>query len=854
MEPTQLDMTWLLFCAALVFLMQLGFLCLESGLTRSKNNINVATKNLCDFGASMVLYWAVGFGVMFGASYHGWFGLSDFALDFQTAAPWRCAFYAYQAAFCGAAVTILSGAVAERMVFHSYLFIAVVVSALIYPVAGHWAWNGFGIGEANGWLAQMGFIDFAGSTVVHSVGGWVAVAALLCLGPRAGRFDESGAPKRVPPSNLPMATLGVLTLWVGWIGFNGGSTLALNDAVPAIIANSMLAGGAGLLVGVILGRVMKDHFEIEFAMNGALAGLVAITANCFAVSAPEAAVIGAVGGAVMVGCTVFLEKIRMDDAVGAIPVHLAAGAWGTLAVGIFGDPVILETGLSPLKQIGVQALGIAVIGAWSFCTAYVFLRIINTFSPLRVTPEEEHIGLNVSEHGARTDLLDLFEIMDAQSKSGNLSLRAPIEPFTEIGRIAARYNHLMGSLEIAVDDLTKTTAAKERMESELSIGRNIQMSMLPLMFPIFPKREEFSVFATVQPAREVGGDYYDIFMIDKSQLCICIGDVSGKGVPAALFMAVSKTLIKSKASREFSTATVLNQANAELSRDNKNCMFVTLFLAILDINSGTLVYTNAGHNPPYIRRTDGTLETLDARHGPVIGIDETIAYKEARTVLAASDTLLLYTDGVTEASDKSGTLYGTEKLERLFTENEYSSAEELVHSVLNSVKDYESGVEQADDITAMALQYLGVPDSVPTESMRLSIHNQMEDISTVVDALQRFANRFNLAHAMVRKINVVLDDLLNNTISYAYSDDRDHLIDFCLDLYSDRIKITIADDGIPFNPFAEEKPDLDTNLEDRVVGGLGIHLVRNLVSKVGYQRQEGKNVVTLVQCLAANAR
>lgn len=846
MNPTNLDIAWVLFSATLVFMMQMGFLCLETGLTRSKNNINVATKNLADFGVSIVLYWVVGFGLMFGVTYGGWIGCSYFLLDLDKDA-WQIAFFVFQVAFCGAAVTILSGAVAERMVFRGYIIIAVVVSGLIYPLAGHWVWNGFETGQSNGWLAQRGFIDFAGSTVVHSVGGWIALATLLIIGPRNGRYDEEGRPRKVPASNLPTAALGVLILWIGWIGFNGGSALAMNHSVSAIVAKTMLAGGAGLVTAILVGWTFNDHTEIENAMNGSLAGLVAITAPCFAVSAAETVLIGAGGGVIMIASQKLLDRLKIDDAVGAIPVHLFSGIWGTLAVGIFGDPEILGTGLNRTNQIQVQFLGIVSIGLWAFGVAYVVLRIINRFLRLRVTPDDEHIGLNISEHGARTDLIDLFEVMERQGRSGDLNLRAPVEPFTEVGRIASRYNQLMESLEVTVKDLTATTVAKERMESELSVGRQIQMSMLPLMFPIFPTREEFSVFAKVKPAREVGGDFYDIFFIDDNQVCFCIADVSDKGVPAALFMAVSKTLLKSKTTSEFSTATIVNRVNTELAKENENCMFVTLFLAILDIRTGNMVYTNGGHNPPLIRRADGTIAWLSDLHGPVVGVREEIQYKESRLEISRGDTMLLYTDGVTEAVNTDNRFYGTQKLEAILKGPENSSAEELVHTVIRSVDDFSAGAKQADDITALAFQYLGVPDPIPRESMSMAIENKMEQIGLVLERFNKFAEVIKLPIKAIRQLSVVFDELLNNIITYAYRDERIHEINVDLEYQTDRLKITIVDDGIPFNPFNVEAPSLTSNIEEKEEGGLGIYLVRNMMNKVGYQREGDKNVVSAVK-------
>ena len=850
MDPvhTFADISWVLFCAAMVFLMQLGFLCLETGLTRNKNNINVATKNISDFAAAVVLYWLVGFGIMFGASRAGLFGQSDFVVDFGQVGAWRVTFFVYQTAFCGAAVTILSGAVAERMVFQSYLCIAVLVSALIYPVSGHWAWNGFGIGEANGWLAERGFIDFAGSTVVHSVGGWVALATCIIIGPRMGKYDDDGSPRMVPASNLPMATLGVLILWIGWIGFNGGSVLSLDDSVPGIIANTMLAGSAGLLAAVAIGRVFNRKYHIEHAMNGSLAGLVAITASCFAVSAIAAAVIGAVGAVVMLSTSAILERLKIDDAVGAIPVHLGAGIWGTLAVGFFGDLEKLGTDLDRSAQIVAQATGIVSIGVWAFGVAYIVLRIIGVWMRLRVSADDEHIGLNVSEHGARTDLIDLFEIMDAQSNSSDLSLRAPVEPFTETGRIASRYNELMESLQSTVADLTATTAAKERMQSELRIGHDIQMSMLPLMFPMFPEREEFSIFAAVQPSREVGGDFYDIFFIDDNQLCVTIADVSGKGVPAALFMAVSKSVLKSLANKSFSTASIVNQANREIARENTNYMFVTSFLAILDIKTGVFVYTNAGHNPPFIIRSDQSIEKLEERHGIPIGIQEDNLYKESRLELNSGDTLFLYTDGVTEAMNPQKELFGEERLASLCSKSAHRSAEELIHTVVGEVRTFEEGAEQSDDVSVLALQYLGAPEPESRQTLTVSIANRLEEIATVVQRLAEFAQRFHIPKPSVQRVNVVLDELLNNVISYGFRDQAEHHIDLQLELYSDRLRLTLKDDGIPFNPFAKTESKTEENKSEDY-GGRGIFLVRNLMNKVGYQRQEGKNVVSMVKYL-----
>ncbi len=350
--------------------------------------------------------------------------------------------------FCSVSVTILSGAVAERMRFSAYIFAAALASSVIYPIFGHWAWNGMDSESALGWLGARGFVDFAGSTVVHSVGGWVALAAVLVIGPRAGRFPKDGPPPRIPGANLPLAMLGVMLLWFGWFGFNGGSTLALNGQVPIVIANTVLAGAAGMIVTLAVGWRLRRRADVDLVINGSLAGLVSITANCFAVTTLSAIIIGGIGGLVMLGVERLLERLRIDDAVGAIPVHLGAGIWGTLAVGLFGRVELLGRG--QWAQLQAQLEGIVACGLWTFGVAFCTFVVANRFFPLRTTPAQEHIGLNVSEHGASTELVDLLTVMERQVATGDLSLRVPVEPFTEVGQIADRYNQVLQALDQAI--------------------------------------------------------------------------------------------------------------------------------------------------------------------------------------------------------------------------------------------------------------------------------------------------------------------------------------------------------------------------------------------------------------------
>ncbi len=1153
------DLLWVMTASVLVFLMQVGFLALEAGLTRSKNAINVAIKNMADFGISTLLFWVFGFGLMFGTTQGGWFGTDEFAVSFSEARAWPTVFFLFQVMFCGTAVTILSGAVAERLRFGAYMFLAVLVAGLTYPLFGHWAWNGLDIGESTGWLAQRGFVDFAGSTVVHSVGGWTALAVLLVIGARAGRFPDDGPPQKIVGSNLPMATLGALLLFVGWLGFNGGSTLSLGPSVGRVLANTVLAGSAGMVVAMAVGAKLVGRPEIDHVINGALGGLVAITANAHAVDSPAAFAIGAIGGVVVLGASHLLERFRIDDAVGAVPVHLAAGIWGTMATGIFGEFDLLGTGLGRMQQIGVQALGVGTAFVSVFCVTLAIVVVANRIRPFRVPPEAEEVGLNVSEHGATTELLDFFQVMDTQTKTGDLALRAPVEPFTEVGQIAARYNQMMETLEtndselkeyhdhleeqvesrtsdlrqanadlsaaqiemaanearfrslfedspvsvweedysrvrIALDEIIESgvtdlrahfrehaglagevgalirveninqatldlygaeskdqllgslegllgesseseladqlaalaegqlryeaesvlyrlngetgmaivsvsiapgaqeswskvfvsvvditdrqeaerllgvaleqlestdtiierwtpdgrvvemnqfgldlfgfsadevigrdgsetfrspdggweeeraalfanpgesvesetecrrsdgtpiwvawrnspildednnivavisigiditerrdmemqvKAAKERMEKELNVARDIQMSMVPLDFPAFPDREEFSIYAILEPAREVGGDFYDFFLIDHDHLCFTVGDVSDKGVPAALFMAVTKTLIKSHAASDLSPASIMTAANDELCENNESSMFVTIFLCILDLRTGEMVYTNAGHNPPYIKTSAGELITLDQRHGPVAGAIGGVAYGEDRLKLTAGDYVVMFTDGVTEAMSPNRELYSEDALETLLIDSGLDEPTQAVALVYDAIVDHQDGAEQSDDITVLSLEFKS-SEEILAERLVIVMPNTLEGVGSALQQLDEFAGEEGIEDKVRRPVLLALDDLLNNVVSYAFPDGSDHEIEISVDVSAHRFAISVSDDGMPFNPFGLDLPDTTASIADRGIGGLGIHLVRTLMDEYRYERRGGRNVVTVAKYL-----
>lgn len=435
---------WILLCAVLVLMMQAGFMCIEAGSTRNKNNINTALKNICDFGICTIGFWICGFGLMFGVSISGIIGTTEFFLI--TNSSRESVWFIYQAAFCGAAVTIVSGAVAERLKFSIYLFIALIGAIFIYPMIGHWAWN------ESGWLHTMGFIDFAGSTVVHALGGTIALSTIIILGPRIGRFRKDGTVREFNGSNVPLSLLGTLLLFFGWFGFNGGSAGAFNESVPIVLMNTILAGTSGLVTTIIICYVVYKRPYVLKIMNGLLGGLVSITASCHSVAPYEAILIGAMGAIVVAFGEKLLERLYLDDAVGAIPIHLFSGVWGTLAVGIFGNPDDLGTGLNRAEQLGVQAIGVIVCFGVVFISSFILIFVVNRIWGIRVSKSAEEAGLNVAEHRANDDVEELLQVMQDQANSRDLSIRASQEPFTQAGQIGVHYNNLVWNLEKSANE------------------------------------------------------------------------------------------------------------------------------------------------------------------------------------------------------------------------------------------------------------------------------------------------------------------------------------------------------------------------------------------------------------------
>ncbi|MFB6342691.1 ammonium transporter [Saccharicrinis sp. FJH62] len=390
MDTYALDLMWVLITGILVMFMQAGFALVETGFTRAKNAGNILMKNFMDYVFGSLLFWIVGYSIMYGGE--GWFaGKLSFFYD----NPEDMHSLFFQTVFAATAATIVSGAVAERTKFTTYLVISAIITVIIYPISGHWIWGG-------GWLSQLGFIDFAGSTAVHSVGGWAGLVGAILVGPRLGKY-ENGKVNAIPGHNLILGGLGVFILWLGWFGFNPGSQLAISgdnaNAVAMIVITTNLAAAAGALAAMVTTWIQFGKPDVSMTLNGALAGLVGITAGCAAVSPEGAVAIGIITG---IGVVFFVElfdkKLKVDDPVGAISVHGASGALGTLLVGVFAtDGGLLYGG--GLHQLGVQAIGVVAVGAWTIVTAFILFGILKKTMGLRVPSNEEREGLDIHEHG-----------------------------------------------------------------------------------------------------------------------------------------------------------------------------------------------------------------------------------------------------------------------------------------------------------------------------------------------------------------------------------------------------------------------------------------------------------------------
>ncbi|MFX4261329.1 ATP-binding SpoIIE family protein phosphatase [Pelotomaculum propionicicum] len=448
----------------------------------------------------------------------------------------------------------------------------------------------------------------------------------------------------------------------------------------------------------------------------------------------------------------------------------------------------------------------------SITGAVVFMALMEAF----------HLGLNLVIVKPFSQILPIIQ---------NISLPMILTNTAGMGIFAFIIHNLIRERE--------TQRTKELIESELSVARDIQMSIVPKIFPPFPERPELDLFAVLEPAKEVGGDLYDFFLLDEDHLCFTVGDVSGKGVPASLYMAVTKTLIKAKADINLTPDEILYQVNNELCADNDSGMFVTEFLGILTISSGELVFSNGGHNNPYLCRQNGEVAALPKVPGLALGVMEDFAYACAGVKLGAGDSLVLYTDGVTEAMSPTGELLKDQRLENILRECAGETARAEVGHILSSTRKFMNGASQSDDITILVIKYLG------PKQLACRLKNKLEEIEDLARAVENFAAANNLPEQAVFQVNLCLDELLTNTISYGFPGGGEHEIAVGITLQGGTLVITTRDDGLAFNPLEQAEADISQSIEERPVGGLGIHLVRNMMDEIEYRRESGQNVLIM---------
>ena len=487
-HPQSTDIIWILLASFLIFFMQAGFSLIEVGSTRAKNAGNVVMKNLSDFTVGAIAFFLIGYGLMFGVSQWGLLGKGSLFLSHLVSDGkidnWMSANLMFQMVFAATAATIVSGAMAERTKFVGYLCYSFIVSAFIYPIIGHWIWGG-------GWLSKLGMIDFAGSTVVHSVGGWVSLAGVLVLGPRIGKFNRDGTSNPMPGHNIPLIGLGVFIMWLGWYGFNTGSALSgANPSIALIAVNTTLSGSCGAISSMAITWFLRGKPDVGITLNGALAGLVASTATSALVSPFSAMSIGAVAGIILVCSLRIFERLKVDDAVGAISVHGASGVWGTLAVGLFAQAPFTKNSMGlnisglffggGSHLLGVQITGIVAVFLWTFGVAFLFFKLIERTIGLRVSPEEEIKGLDSSQHFMSSyPLFDDFQKRQERIQEELKRLRE-LSALHDISKSMQTLN-LDEILHLILDGVTRAIGfdrtrlylvneAKNRLECEMAVG------------------------------------------------------------------------------------------------------------------------------------------------------------------------------------------------------------------------------------------------------------------------------------------------------------------------------------------------------------------------------------------------
>ncbi len=718
---TNINIMWVLVATAFVLFMQAGFCFLEVGAVRSKNSINVAVKNISDFCVANVVFLLFGFALMF--SNNGSLINTDYLLLQGVNSSQIFSFFMFQAVFCGTATTILSGAVSERATFIGYLIIAVFVSCLTYPIFGKMVWGGAIEAQTIGWLNQRGFVDFAGSSVVHSVGGWVALAAIIVIGPRIGRFTEGLPP--IQGHNIPMSTVGTIFLWFGWIGFNAGSTLAMNDAVPKILLNTNTAAAFGGVTALFLTWLFMGKPNVPHILNGVLAGLVSITANCHAVEVYQAALIGMIGAVLYLYSYQLLEKLKIDDVVGAVPVHGVCGLWGTLAVAFFGNSDLLATGLSFEQQLSIQIIGSIICFVLAFGGTYIFLLLINKIIGLRVSKEHEIQGLNVTEHGASTEILELLYTMEMQKEKGDFTEQVYVEPHTEVGQIAEEYNRV---LEKVNEEMNISSEAKELVEVEhKKTTDSINYSSL-IQYSIIPDETEFynnfhDFFTIWQPRDVIGGDIY-LFdeLKERNECLLMVIDCTGHGVPGAFVTMLVKAIerqvvgkIKQDDNIDISPAWILSYFNKAiktlLHQENEQSKCNAGFdggIILYNKNKNIIKYSGAELPLFFIQDEKMNVIKGDRHSVGYRSCDFDFAFTDHEIILDKDTFLYITTDGYIDQNggDKSYP-FGKNRVKQTLLEIHKKSFSSQKEILIQKNIDYKKQEETTDDITFIGLKIEG---------------------------------------------------------------------------------------------------------------------------------------------------
>jgi Amt family ammonium transporter len=480
------DHIWLAVAFMVVFLMKGGFLLFEAGMVRAKNTINTAQKNLTDTILSIILFYIIGYNMMFGESVNGVFGWTP-GIDFHDVDH---TFFIYQIVFCSMVATVVSGAVAERIKFESYMMSTIFVTLIIYPIFGHWAWGDKVIPGNSTYLIDNGFIDFAGSTVVCALGGWVALAALVVIGPRIGKFNDDGSVNYIPASNIVLSGFGAIILWVGAMAFNAGLAHAGSYELPHIMSNTILAGAFSGITSLILGRIKDGLFRPERCIYGILGGICAIAAGCHIFSAIDTIIVGIISGAMVFSAFHFLtDKLKIDDVVCAVPINAFCGSAGTLLVGFLADPKFFG-GNSVYEQIWIQFVGVGMGFLWAFVVSYCFFYVVNKYYGMRVTPEEEIEGLNSAEHGVTMGTGILQEAMrDIVYGDGDLTVRLDETTGDESAEIATLFNKFVEKLQFLMVNISQNAKVLNASSNRLS---NVSEDFSTSFGNIFDQSEKVS--------------------------------------------------------------------------------------------------------------------------------------------------------------------------------------------------------------------------------------------------------------------------------------------------------------------------------------------------------------------------